>query len=572
MVSRTRMRIRKSKNLLSILLALSFMATFFPFGAHTEASAKGSVCSHEWDEGVITREAACVTPGIKEFTCTLCGETKEEMVQALGHSFGGWQPMNKNWHRHVCIRCGMTHDGYHIWDAGTVTKEPTCATPGENTFCCIVCGGTKTELIATVPDAHMWDEGTVTTEASCNDAGIMTYTCIECGATKTEAIDAFGSHDFSDWQMLNEKWHGRVCSRCGAHIEGYHRWGDGIVTQEPTCATPGARTFLCVFCGGTKTEPIATVPDAHTWDDGTVTTEASCTAAGIMTFTCVACGATKTEGIESFGGHVFGDWQMVNETWHRRVCSRCGAHTDGYHKWDNGVVEKEPAYTRPGTRLYSCELCGGTKTEELPMLEPAADELVIAAASVGAKPGDTVTVPVEIIHPVPACYLSLYVQYDDALTLIDAENGGLFSGYEQGGNLVFDAAGNVEQTGTLVTLRFKVDCAAAQGSYEVHLTGKAFDREENEVTVTAEPGAIAVEECLLGDVNGDSVVDGRDLVRLRKYLAALDETMGESSITVSSGADVTGDSTVDGRDLIRLRKYLANLDETTGLSAVTLGA
>ena len=54
-----------------------------------------------------------------------------------------------------------------------------------------------------------------------------------------------------------------------------------------------------------------------------------------------------------------------------------------------------------------------------------------------------------------------------------------------------------------------------------------------------------------GDVTGDGVVDGRDALRLMKYLAGQDVTIN------ASAADVTGDGAVDGRDVLRLMKTLA---------------
>ena len=76
---------------------------------------------------------------------------------------------------------------------------------------------------------------------------------------------------------------------------------------------------------------------------------------------------------------------------------------------------------------------------------------------------------------------------------------------------------------------------------------------------------------IYGDVNGDGKINGRDVVKLAKYLAAYDELTGTSSVTVSPGADVNGDGRIDGRDLVKLRKYLANYDESTGQSSVKLG-
>ena len=56
-----------------------------------------------------------------------------------------------------------------------------------------------------------------------------------------------------------------------------------------------------------------------------------------------------------------------------------------------------------------------------------------------------------------------------------------------------------------------------------------------------------------GDVNGDGSLDGRDLLRLARYLA------GDNVEIDEAAADVNGDGKVDGRDLLRLAKLLAGL-------------
>ena len=72
-----------------------------------------------------------------------------------------------------------------------------------------------------------------------------------------------------------------------------------------------------------------------------------------------------------------------------------------------------------------------------------------------------------------------------------------------------------------------------------------------------------------GDVNADTVIDGRDLIRLRRYLS---EIYGEDpTVIVGAGADVNGDGVIDGKDLIRLRKYFAAYSDDTGLSDIPLG-
>ena len=59
-------------------------------------------------------------------------------------------------------------------------------------------------------------------------------------------------------------------------------------------------------------------------------------------------------------------------------------------------------------------------------------------------------------------------------------------------------------------------------------------------------------------MTGDGEVDGRDLVRMRKYL------VGVPGIEIiEANANVNGDDVVDILDLIRLRKYLAGYSATT---------
>ena len=46
--------------------------------------------SHNWDEGVVTKEPTCTEAGIKTYTCTECNGTKSEEIPALGHTWSNW--------------------------------------------------------------------------------------------------------------------------------------------------------------------------------------------------------------------------------------------------------------------------------------------------------------------------------------------------------------------------------------------------------------------------------------------------------------------------------------------------
>ena len=78
--------------------------------------------AHTWDNGTVTTEPTETTPGVRTFTCAVCGATRTETIPATG-----------------------AHT--HKWDAGKVTTEPTATTPGVRTYTCTVCGLTKEEVI-----------------------------------------------------------------------------------------------------------------------------------------------------------------------------------------------------------------------------------------------------------------------------------------------------------------------------------------------------------------------------------------------------------------------------------------
>ena len=199
--------------------------------------------AHTWDNGTVTTEPTETTPGVRTFTCAVCGATRTETIPATGeHTF----VFTKNvaptctadgYDLYTCSGCGATEKRNskpalgHKWDSGKVTTEPTETTPGVRTYTCTVCGETRTETIpATGVHTHVWDNGTVTIAPTETTPGVRTYTCTVCGATRTETIPATGAHT--------------------------HTWDNGTVTIAPTETTPGVRTYTCTVCGQTKNEII----------------------------------------------------------------------------------------------------------------------------------------------------------------------------------------------------------------------------------------------------------------------------------------------------------------------------
>ncbi len=116
----------------------------------------------------------------------------------------------------------------HVWDNGKITKRAKCKTPGERTFTCTKCGGTKIEEIPARGTEHRWDAGKVTKKATCTATGTRERTCITCGDKKTEEIEKT-SHTFKT---------------------------TGKVTKEPTAKEKGSFTTTCSVCKTEKTETL----------------------------------------------------------------------------------------------------------------------------------------------------------------------------------------------------------------------------------------------------------------------------------------------------------------------------
>lgn len=106
---------------------------------------------HQWDAGTQTTAPTHTTDGIKTFTCSVCRQTKTEVIPATGHSFSDVWSMDNESHWHACVDPGyedlIADKALHSWDAGIVTKEPTAETEGEMVYTCTVCSCNRVETL-----------------------------------------------------------------------------------------------------------------------------------------------------------------------------------------------------------------------------------------------------------------------------------------------------------------------------------------------------------------------------------------------------------------------------------------
>ena len=220
---------------------------------------------------------------------------------------------------HVCTVKGCTYapvdDTYvaatdHTW-VKTQTNPPTCTEQGTAFYKCSACGATRTEKIAAL--GHDLSRCDLVPDATCTQPGRAVGTCARCGVKIDEVIPAKG-HDYSyksassTEPTCTESGHYQgTCPRCYQDYNDTipalgHDWGEWVTSIEPTVSTVGYRYHVCNRdgCGYREGEDIPKL-HTHTWDAGVVTQKPTAAEPGVRTYTCTVCGQTRTEAIPATG-------------------------------------------------------------------------------------------------------------------------------------------------------------------------------------------------------------------------------------------------------------------------------
>lgn len=331
-------------------------------GAKVSSGQAIAKIDHTWDNGKVTTEATCEHTGVRTYTCTVCGETKEEETPKTEHTY----------------------------DEGTVTKKPTCTETGIKTYTCTVCGATKTEEIAAT--GHQHTEVRNEKEATCTETGYTgdTY-CKDCGVKLSSGeVISKKAHDYevkdrqkptctTDGYVLS------VCKVCGDEKKETlpatgHQHTEIRNKKEATCKAEGyTGDMYCKDCGEKLSDgkTIAKTTE-HTWDAGKVTKAATCTEKGVKTYTCTVCGATKTEEIAATGHQHTEVRNKVEATCTKEgysgdvYCTDCGTKLSSgteiarkAHEYEERE-RNEANCKRNGYILFVCKVCGDEKREVLP--------------------------------------------------------------------------------------------------------------------------------------------------------------------------------------------------------------
>ena len=267
-------------------------------------TVKENALGHAWNEGVTTISPTCDDTGVKTYTCETCGETRTEVLSALGHT-----------------------------DETVPGKAATCTETGlTDGKKCSVCGET-TLAQETIPAKGHTNEVVPGKAATCTETGLTDgKKCSVCGET-TLAQEEIAKLPHTEIIVI-ENVVDKTCTTDGSY--------DSVVKCD-VCKNEISRTNITIPKGHTDENADNRCDDCneslcttHTYTS-VITKPASCTENGIETFTCTECGETNEKPIIS-EGHKYGNW--INEvpatctetgTLGHYTCSVCEKNFDVDH-------------------------------------------------------------------------------------------------------------------------------------------------------------------------------------------------------------------------------------------------
>ena len=368
---------------------------------------------HTWDDGQVTTAATCTENGVMTYTCTMCSDTKTEVIPATGHAYGepvwSWTDGFKATATFTC-----TNDPSHVKNVtatvtNAVTTEATCESTGVRTYTAKVTfegkeyTDTKTEVI---PAAGHTLTAVAKVPATCETAGTSAHwKCEVCGKLfsdaegKTETtlekltIPATGHAYGAPVWKWNDDFTASATFTCGnddSHVEKV----DATVTSEVTegsCEVGGTRTYTAkvTFEGkeytDTKTEPVPA--KGHTLT-AVAEVPATCETAGVRAhWKCEVCGKLfsdaegKTETtLEKLTipatGHAYGEpvWKWNDDFTASATftCANDTSHVETVNATVTNEVTTEATCKADGVRTYTAKVTfegkeyTDTKTEVIP--------------------------------------------------------------------------------------------------------------------------------------------------------------------------------------------------------------
>lgn len=535
--------------------------------------------------------------------CTVCGYMEHD------HTFGEYTVINNGYHRARCQTCGMIDNDPHDFAGDVCSKcgftvhghdAASYDRPYEDGHCgrCALCG-------LLILQDHTMADGVCTVCGYRDHAHTLKYTaegdmhyavCTECGMlTHREYHPLHGSCSVC---------HNRVCS---------HTWDAGKVIRPATYAQEGEMQYRCSDCGIYKTEPLARLlrccahactvcggctlpasdascrydrcgceqPQAPSSTPVKARLEAAVTGLTLSAekvepaqgspyarFITQAAGSYRVKSVYDisllFRGSRYdlrqGESVAVTLTVGEENAKRVAAgQLFLLHAAEGGSV-----LYGPGGRTVTADVQNGTITFTTESFSPfllveneqTAGTACLQVGSAAVIKGREVTIPVTVTGNPGFAAMTFSVDYDKTrLELLGCEmdlEGFNATVSKENGRIVFVRASNYTEDGVILTLRFKVPQEAQDGLAEIALTvQEALSADETAVSFGTSSGSVRVVTRIPGDTTDDGIVDLKDILRLKKYLA------GKDVVINLTNADMNENGEVQLDDLLLLMEQYA---------------
>ena len=279
-------------------------------------------CAHIWNSGTVTKDATSSATGVRTYTCTNCGETKNETIPARGivtihlNPNGGNGSMSdivKPYGESVTIpattfkRPGYRQLGWVLYrhsdkafnfggngwsDSLSISSDPWTSPYYDRTgdwgFTVNPSWYGNTHRDVTNEEFTLyavWDiqyhtfDVNVTVDGN-GDQAAYNFVTFDVSLDGSLRRDDVGDH----WDPNTPE--GTTYTIDDIKVSGCYR-------------NSGDCSYTGTIIGTTVVNiPIVT---SHTWNSGVITTPATATTDGVKTYTCTACGATKTSKINKTG-------------------------------------------------------------------------------------------------------------------------------------------------------------------------------------------------------------------------------------------------------------------------------
>ncbi len=195
---------------------------------------------HSFDDGVVTKEATCVSTGVLTSTCTRCLLETTSTIPQLDACNNEYHYESDSNHKMVCRYCHQSSNGAHTPGQLVESIGATCTEGAYAVYRCSDCDSDYKVYDAAHPAlGHNWDEeNPVTVAATCMSTGSTYWPC------KNEGCQERGRD---------------VTLPANPNIHTFEVQS----TVGATCEAEGSQTLQCVHCQKLQTKVLPKVP--HTY-------------------------------------------------------------------------------------------------------------------------------------------------------------------------------------------------------------------------------------------------------------------------------------------------------------------